>query len=176
VSTEVGSNKHARPFTIDRVLHWIAAALMLFMLLEMGGQIHLTDYQAKGIEDHKYDAYLVHLVLGGLLTFLLITRLFWNKANPQLEKRLNFSSTFHRHFVSIYHKGFYLLLFVMVASGFIAMRNGDVVISFVSSQWFPSLEPDKKLFNQALELHLFLEDLLYLYIIIHVFGALHNRR
>ena len=161
---------------IDRVLHWVSALLVLFMLMEMGGQIHLTDYQVKGFVDHRYDAYVTHMMLGGLLTVLLIARLFWSHKHPSLAKRLNFSGPFHRHFVSIYHKLFYLILFVMVITGVIAMGNGEVVIALGDSQLFPFEQVNKRLFNQALDIHLFLEDLLYLYILIHVLGALHNKK
>jgi len=55
-----------RSYVIDRVLHWSSSALILFMLLMMGSQVHNTDYRIKGAIEHKQDAIEVHFIMGGV--------------------------------------------------------------------------------------------------------------
>ncbi|KZN55816.1 hypothetical protein [Pseudoalteromonas luteoviolacea] len=50
-------------YIVDRSLHWLAACLILFILMKMSAQIHTINYQIKGQVLHRQDAIQTHALM-----------------------------------------------------------------------------------------------------------------
>ena len=61
-----------KSFIIDRVLHWISALTIIFLLFDMGTGIHNIDYRIKGAVQHKQDAIELHVTAAIVLLATLI--------------------------------------------------------------------------------------------------------
>ncbi len=50
-------------YIVDRVLHWLSAFLLLFMLMNLSTQLHNVNWEIKGQLEHRQDAVEMHAVL-----------------------------------------------------------------------------------------------------------------
>lgn len=163
-------------YIIDRVLHWAAAFVILYMLLNMGTLVHNVDYQIKGEMLHKQDAVSTHLIQGVLLFIILIARLAWSRWFLADEHKTRVDNAKHQWLVTIIHSGFYLLLFAMLVTGFIMANNYEFPLPVLDNLVLSETGVDKQTFYRFHDIHLWIEDVLYFLIVLHVAGAFYHRR
>ena len=163
-------------YVIDRVLHWSSSALILFMLLIMGSQIHNTDYRIKGAIEHKQDAIEVHFIMGVLVLLLLLIRFFWSKFYLPQSRKPVFNSPMHKSIVYIVHSLMYLVLFSLIVTGFFMVTNYEHPLHILNLISFSQNQTEKGIFNQANEIHIYLESAIYFLIALHFAGAMYSKR
>ena len=163
-------------FVIDRVLHWSSSLLILFMLLVMGSQIHNTDYRIKGVIEHKQDAIEIHFIMGFLLLLLLLSRMIWSTFFLPASGKTAFTHVLHKNVVRVVHFSMYFVLFSLILSGFLMVINYEHPLYIVNIVTFSQGQTKTLLFNQANEIHLYLQSALYFLLVIHFAGAMYNRR
>lgn len=165
-----------KSYVIDRVLHWSSSLLILFMLLVMGSQIHNTDYRIKGAIEHKQDAIEIHFIMGFLLLVLLLSRIIWSKFFLPEKRKATFNSLMHKNIVRVVHFSLYFVLFSLIVSGVLMITNYEHPLSILNIVSFSLGETKQFIFNQANEIHLYLESAIYFLIAMHFAGALYSRR
>ena len=150
--------------------------LILFMLLIMGTQIHNTDYRFKGAIEHKQDAIEIHFIMGALVLLFLLIRLIWSRFLLPESRKPVFNSAMHKRFVHIVHLLMYLALFSLMATGLIMVTNYEHPLYILNFVAFSVCETNPSVFNQANELHLYLESAIYLLIATHFIGVMYSRK
>jgi cytochrome b561 len=165
-----------RSYVIDRVLHWSSSALILFMLLIMGSQIHNTDYRIKGAIEHKQDAIEIHFIMGTFVFLLLILRFYWSKFHLPQSRKPHFSSSKHKLAVYIVHTLMYFVLFSLIGKGILMVSNYEHPLHILNILTFSQGPTEIGIFNLANKFHLYLESAIYFLIAMHFAGAIYSRR
>ena len=162
-------------YLIERILHWSAALLIVYMLFSMGTQIHNVDWTIKGEQLHKQDAISAHLIQGFVLVFLVLARLIWNRVFPYRDSKMVLSNNWHKYLVYGVHACMLMLLLGFIGSGILMLNHGVVPIDFLSFV-FPAQEVDQQLYFQAYNFHGLMEDTFYVLLFVHIAGGLRNHR
>jgi len=139
----------------------------------MGSQIHNTDYRIKGAIEHKQDAIEVHFIMGFLVLLLLLSRIIWSKFFLPESRKTTFNSLLHNNIVKVVHFSMYLVLFSLIVSGVFMVTNYEHPLSILNIISFSLGETKLFIFNQANEIHLYLESAIYFLIAMHFAGALY---
>lgn len=163
-------------YIVDRVLHWVAALAILLLLTDMGTRIHYVDYEIKGIAQHKQDAVEIHMTYALVLFVSMFARLFWRKFYLHSDYQLQFHSTKHKLVVTVIHSGMYLVLGLLMVTGFFMVSNYEHALHFYQLFTFSDSNTDKLTFVSANDWHLWFESLMYFLLIFHIAGAIYNRR
>ncbi|MBQ4879101.1 cytochrome b/b6 domain-containing protein [Pseudoalteromonas luteoviolacea] len=166
-------NKH---YLIDRSLHWFAAFLILFILMNMGTQIHNIDYRIKGQALHRQDAIETHALMALGVFGLILARLGWEKLFVNRLPRQPMRSTFHLGLVKSVHACFYLILSGLVITGLGMAINAEVVIQLFGVQLSDAISSDGRFYAKMLDIHLMLIDTLWWLIGLHFLGVLYARK
>ncbi|OCQ22798.1 hypothetical protein A7985_02240 [Pseudoalteromonas luteoviolacea] len=167
------ANKH---YIVDRSLHWFAAFLILFILMNMGAQIHTINYQIKGQILHRQDAIQTHALMAMGVFTLIILRFIWEKLFIAKLKRQPIQGECHKWFVQTIHACFYLILTGLVLTGLGMAVNADVVIHLFGVQVSDVAESDGRFYAKMLAIHLQLITLLWWLIMLHFAGVIYARR
>ncbi len=165
-----------KSYVIDRILHWLSSALILFMLSMMGTQIHNTDYRIKGAIEHKQDAIEIHFIMGALVLLLLFLRFFWSKFYLPESRKPKFSSSTHKLVVYIIHTLLYFVLFALIVTGIFMVTNYEHPLHILNFITLSQGQTKIEIFNLANEFHLYLESAIYFLIAMHFAGAMYSRR
>lgn len=163
-------------YVVERILHWVSALAILLLLTDMGTRIHYVDYEIKGIVQHKQDAIEVHITYALILLVAMCARLIWRKFFLHKQYQLQFSSRQHKWLVTLVHSSMYIILGGLMLTGLLMVLNYEQALNFYQLVTFSDNAVDKLAFVKANEWHLLLESSIYLLIIIHIAGAIYNRR
>ncbi|MCG7549927.1 cytochrome b/b6 domain-containing protein [Pseudoalteromonas sp. Of7M-16] len=163
-------------YIVDRTLHWFAAFLILFILMNMSAQIHTIDYQIKGQELHRQESIQTHALMALGVFTLVLTRLIWEKLFSGKLTRQPIQSRAHAILVKIVHGGFYLILSGLVVTGVGMAINAEVVIYLFGLQFSDAVSRDGHFYASMLDIHLMLIDTLWWVIAAHFVGVLYARR
>jgi cytochrome b561 len=165
-----------KSYVVDRVLHWASSVLIMFIFFTMGSQIHNTDYTIKGPIEHKQDAIEIHFIMVTLVLFLLFSRIIWSKFFLSESRKPKFNSSIHKNIVRVVHFSIYFVLFLLVVSGLAMVSNYEHPLFILNIISFSEGETEQSLFNQANELHIYLENTLYYLIAVHFAGAMYSKK
>ncbi|MEC8328345.1 MAG: cytochrome b/b6 domain-containing protein [Pseudomonadota bacterium] len=165
-----------KSYQIDRILHWISALAILFMLLDMGTRIHNVDYRIKGAIGHKQDAIEIHIAVAFILLLSLICRLVWYHFFLHEEHKLKYESVNHKWLVRIVHTTMYTTLFLFMVSGTLMVTNYEHPLNIFDVIQLSEADTNNLTFNMANSWHLYFESIIYFLILVHFIGALYNRR
>ena len=148
-----------------RAVHWIMAVAIVAMFLLGLWMVTLTYYSP-----YYRIAPDIHRSVGMLLLLMLVVRFLWRLANPQPDDAE--LSPFERTGARIVHWGFYPLLFLLMASGYlISTADGRPIEVF---NWFnvPALVNDKGLEDPAGEVHRVLAYVAIIVVALHAAASL----
>ena len=162
--------------TLDRILHWLSAVAILFLLFDMGTRIHNIDYRTKGAIQHKQDAIELHVTIAAMLFIILVMRILWSRYCLHPDHRPNYHNSKHQWLVKLVHTSMYFTLFAMMISGIAMVTNYEHALSMWDVFTLSIQDTNQALFVNANNWHLRLESLLYLLIFVHFAGAIYNRR
>ncbi len=110
------------------ILHWLIAAVV-FGLFGLG--LYMTELTY--YDQWYHEAPHIHRSIGVLLFIAMLLRLFWRLANPA-PAPLASHKVWERHLARLVHIGLYLMLFVLMLSGYlITTADGRPIYVF---DWF----------------------------------------
>jgi len=161
---------------VDRVLHWLSAGAIIFLLFDMGTRIHSIDYRVKGAIQHKQDAIELHVAIAFVLFVTLVGRMVWYRFFLDQAYHLKYESNKHKCLVRTVHLGMYLTLFLFMISGLFMVTNYEHSLNIFGFISLSEANADKLIFNSANNWHLYFESSIYLLIFAHFIGAMYNRR
>lgn len=161
-------------YVIDRVLHWLASLFIMLML--MGNQIHNVDYRIKGAITHKQDAIEIHVMMAAVVLIALIARFIWSRFFLPAARKPHYQSKKHQIIVHSIHTMMYLVIFSLMVTGLLMVNNYKHPLTIANLLTFSQSDVSLLLFNQANNLHLFLESAIYFLITLHLIGAMYSKR
>lgn len=152
---------------VSRVIHWLMAILIVG-LFAMG--LYMTSL---GYYDALYHTLpWWHKSVGLSIFLLLILRVIWKSTNPE-PRSLTTHSAFEKKAASLTHKSFYLLISLIVVSGYFISTAKGKGVSFFDWLEIPALiEPITEQADQAGAIHLWLAYALAAFVVAHAAGAL----
>ena len=169
-------NMNTKEYIVDRVLHWVSALLLLFMLLNMASVIHNVDYKIKGQVEHKQDAIELHATVGAFLIICLIARIIWVKLYETRIPRTHMKTNRHELFVKVTHFFMFVLPLLLVTSGVAMAINSNIPLSIFGFDISPNKEGYREFFHVAHNAHLNLITAIWWLIGIHFVGILISKR
>lgn len=168
--------KHSKAYITDRILHWVSSLTLLFLLLNMGAQIHYVDYQVKGQIEHRQDAIELHATVGIMLILLLVTRLLWGKLHANHIPRTSVEKNAHKVFILGTHVLLYLVPIGLLISGLLMVTNIDIPLSIFGVSIDKDMQGFIDIYQVAQTIHLNLITLIWWLIGIHVIGIMYAKR
>ena len=164
------------PYIIDRALHWIAALLLLFMLMNLSTQLHNVDWDIKGQLLHRQDAVEVHALMG--ITLLVVT--FLRVIFPYLTKtrlpRVIPKSAKHAAFIKITHIAMYICIVMLVVTGVLMINNYEIPLTMLGVELPPDRDAFYAVFPQIHQVHMLLKQSIWWLIGIHFIGIMYAKR
>lgn len=163
-------------YIIDRILHWVSAFTILFLLFDMGTRIHNVDYRIKGEIEHKQDAIELHVSIAFLLLLTIFCRIIWRKFFLDEKFQTRYKSRKHRWLVNSVHVAMYSTIFLMMISGLFMINNYEHPIELFNLIELSKGYTEKFTYLSANNWHLNLESILYSLIFLHFIGAIYHNR
>lgn len=151
---------------ISRLLHWIMALGILFMLA-LGTRL----------ADLKPDLstlwlYGLHKTIGILVLTLAVLRLIWHRISPP-PPPIGPPTTFASRAARAAHLLFYVLLIAIPLSGWFASSATGIDVMIFDRFTLPAIAPVSELWEKrGFALHSVLTKLLFGLILVHILGAL----
>jgi cytochrome b561 len=151
-----------------RFLHWTVAVLVLLML---AAGLVMTGNVGRALQDSLF---IFHKNTGALLIFIIALRLAWRAthAAPPLPHSV---PPLQRRVARATHALLYLLLIVMVASGFVRVTMGGFPIELMDWLGVPRFMPkDERVAEVAKAIHATTKNALIVLIALHVAAAAYH--
>lgn len=161
---------------IDRILHWLSAGAIIFLLFDIGFKVHTVDYRIKGAVQHKQDAIELHLLVALLLFVLLLARIVWYRFFLDASYRLKYESPKHKVATRLIHFSFYGILFLLMITGVIMVLNYEHPLNILGVIPLSESNVVRADFFNAHNWHLYFESAVYLLILVHLAGVMYSRR
>jgi cytochrome b561 len=151
-----------------RLLHWVVAVLVLLML---AAGLVMTANVGRGLQDTLF---IFHKNTGTLLIFIIALRLVWRATHkaPPLPDSL---PSLQRQAAHLNHLLLYLLLIVMVSSGFVRVTTGGFPIELMDRLGVPHFMPkNEAVAETAKAIHATAKSALIALIALHVAAAAYH--
>ncbi len=146
-------------------IHWMTLALLILNFL-LGKNLENYDFTA---ENFRY--YRVHALVGALIFFMTLWRLYLLKKHRDKLPELEYYSAAHRLMVKGVHLLIYLLLLAIPLSGiYMIYSSGAYVVDL--GKPFPE---GAKLSHDLIEFHETLVGILIVLVVLHLAGVLHYK-
>ncbi len=166
----------SKAYIVDRTLHWISAFLLLFMLMNLSGQLHNVNWDIKGQLTHRQEAVEIHALIGVILVGLTIARLIFYYLCKTSIQRITPESEKHALFIQTTHITMYLCIFLLAATGIALVNNYEIPLSVFGIDISPDKENFYKVFPKLHDIHIFLKQAIWWLIAIHFFGIMYAKK
>ena len=155
--------------TVAIVLHWLSAALVLFMV----GLGWIMDEIPKGTPERAY-WFNLHKSIGITIGLLVVVRLLWRLAHkpPPLPSTM---PAWEVAAARVTHALLYALLVAMPLVGFLASNYSRFGVKFFGLQIGPFFPEDQAMRDALQALHGALAWVLVVLVVVHVAAALKHR-
>jgi cytochrome b561 len=150
------------------LLHWIAALVILVLLVHGWWMVHMTP------RPERLANYTWHAALGYDFMALLVLRLLWRWANP-VPTLPDGLQRWERIAAHAGHFGLYLLMFAASISGWaVAATFRTPITKDLLGLTLPQIVSDRAFRNFYEESHVVLSYLLAALVVVHILGALRH--
>ena len=166
----------SKPYIVDRALHWISAVLILYMLTNMGSQIHLVDYRIKGQVEHRQEAIEFHATIGAILLLVLIGRFLWFRLYQAQIPRSEIANKVHNRFIKLTHVLLYLVVGSLALTGLMMTFNSELNLNALGMLLSDGSGYNLQAYADFQSVHLNLITAFWWLIGIHFVGAIYARR
>ncbi len=154
---------------VSRLLHWVMAALILFML-GLGSQIVRMEVSLSNLW-----LFGLHKSVGLLLLCIVLFRIAWNRASPP-PRPLSDGIAWHDTLATAVHRTFYILLLAIPMAGWVGSSASGLDVVLFERWTLPPIAPVSEAWEDgAFALHSLLTKLLFGLLLLHVGGALTRR-
>ncbi len=123
---------------VARLLHWVMA-IVIFGMFALGLWMHNLSFYSPWY----HTAPNIHKSIGILLFFTLIARIVWRLINPKPDN--NYLKPFERKVSHLVHWAMYVILFVLMATGYLISTLGGRSVSVFDLFDVPSVFENKAL-------------------------------
>ncbi|MCW8093309.1 cytochrome b/b6 domain-containing protein [Alteromonas sp. ASW11-130] len=166
----------SKTYIIDRALHWAAALLLLFMLMNLSTQLHNVDWDIKGQVEHRQDAVEWHAIIGIILLLLTVVRIIFPKLSKNVIPRVKPKSRNHAFFIKTTHIAMYICIGLLVITGIAMINNYEISLHVFGIELAPSRENFFEIFPKFHEIHMLLKQAIWWLIGIHFVGILYAKK
>lgn len=170
------ANTSSKAYFFDRVMHWIGALLLLFMLMNLSTQLHNVDWQIKGQVEHRQDAVETHALIGIILLTVTLLRVVYpfllNKPLPRVQPR----SKAHEWFVKSTHLALYAGIAGLVVTGLAMIDNYEIPISLFGFEFQGTKDEFYQVFPPLHAIHMLLKQAIWWLVAVHFVGILYAKR
>ena len=164
------TNSTTRYGSVSRTLHWLAAALIITLVI--------VGLYMSGLDDNdpnRLGIYSLHKSFGILVALLLVARVLWLGLSPAPALPSVFSTT-ERRLTKGLQSLLYLLMALVPVGGYVMSMAGGHPVSFFGLFDLPVLlEKNKAVGGFAHEGHELMAFAIIALVLIHVAGALKHR-
>ena len=157
-----------------KVIHWLMAAIILTLIM-VG--IYMADLPRVTEEEKQFamQLYGMHKSFGVVIMLLVVMRVVWLLANPNLPLPAVFNGK-ERLLVESLKKLLYLMMFLMPISGYLMANAGGHPIMFFGLFELPALIGENKAVGGVIKvLHMLGGWAMLLVVLVHMAGALKHR-
>lgn len=165
-----------KPYLTERILHWVSALLILYMLMNMSSMIHIADYTQAGTEAHREQVVSSHASVGAVLVVLLMIRILWSHIFRKHVERLSIDKPIHRYLVKGTHVLLYSALFLLPLTGVMMILNSEMTISILGTEVMGNSGYHSKGYGKFHDMHLNLITATWWLIFIHFVGVMAARK
>ncbi len=166
----------SKSYIIDRALHWSAALLLLFMLMNLSTQLHNVNWDIKGQLEHRQAAVQTHAVIGLILLALTFTRIIFVKFTGTALPRVVPKSPRHALFIKFTHFSMYLCIGLLALTGMVMINNYEIPLHVWGIELSPSPATFFETFPQFHDVHMLLKQAIWWLIGIHFVGILYAKK
>lgn len=166
----------SKTYIVDRVLHWVSALVLLFMLMNLSTQLHHVDWDIKGQLLHRQDAVEIHAIMGIILVVLTIGRIVYSHFSETKLNRVQPKSIWHQRFIQITHIALYTCILSLVATGVLLINHYEIPLTVYGIELPPDREGFYDTFPVIRSIHLQLREAIWWLIAIHFVGIMYAKR
>lgn len=174
--SQIDSVLKSKPFLAERIVHWVSALLILYMLMNMSSMIHIADYTKLGTDAHREQVVTTHASTGAILVILLTIRILWSHFYRSQIIRLCIDKPLHRYLVKGTHILLYAALFMLPFTGVMMILNSEMQVSILGIEIAGTSGYHSKEYGTFHDLHLNLITATWWLIFIHFFGVMAARK
>lgn len=165
-----------KAYIFDRVLHWLSAALLLFMLMNLSSQLHNVDWDIKGQVVHRQDAVEIHATIGLILLIVTLARIFYSMFNKAALPRIQPKGPKHAAFIKVIHLALYFCILGLVVTGLVMFNNYEIPLSLFGIELQPSKQDFYSIFPDIHRIHMLLRNTIWWLIGIHFVGIMYAKK
>ena len=147
------------------IAHWVTVILLVINAY-MGLQLEKLE-ETKGLTPETFGNFKVHALIGALILFITLYRMYVKRKNLDKLPQLQYYSETHKKVVNGVHAAMYFLLILIPLVGMINMYQAGV-FGVCFGKEFPQ---NPALSHTLHEIHEFLAKLLLVLVIAHVGGV-----
>ncbi|MCV2883208.1 cytochrome b/b6 domain-containing protein [Aestuariibacter sp. AA17] len=163
-------------YIVDRALHWSAALMLLFMLLNLSSLLHNIDWDIKGQITHRQEAVEIHALVGILLLVVTFVRIVMPFVSKEKIPRIKPTSTAHKVFIQATHIALYSCITLLVLTGIIMINNYEIPIHIFGFVVGDNKEAFYDFFPKVHAIHILLKDSIWWLIAIHFVGIMYAKK
>ena len=163
-------------YITDRLIHWISAFLLIFMLMNLSTQLHNIDWDIKGQLLHRQNAVEAHAVVGLLLFALTIGRLLFTWLNKAKLKRTTPRSKKHGLMIKTTHTALYVCLMSLAITGSAMISHYEIPLTVLGVELQPEKVGFYDFFPTVHQIHMVLKQAIWWLLGIHVVGVIMAKR
>lgn len=167
---------HSKSYIIDRALHWIAALLLLFMLMNLSTQLHNVDWDIKGQLLHRQEAVEVHALAGFALLAVTLFRILFPFLTKTPLPRVEPKSPKHGFFIKTTHMAMYLCIVMLVVTGVLMVNNYEIPLTILGVELSPDKDAFYGVFPKIHQIHMLLKQAIWWLIGIHFVGIMYAKK
>lgn len=165
-----------KAYYTDRLLHWVSAFLLLFMLLNLSSQLHNVDWAIKGQLEHRQDAVEMHAFVGITLILFIFARLIFPLVVKSHVKRIEPKTRLHAGFIKVTHLALYVCIILLVTTGIVMVKNYEIPLTIIGIDISPDKNAFYSVFPKFYEIHMVLQEVIWWLIAIHFAGVMYAKR
>jgi len=165
-----------KAYVFERVLHWLSALFLLFMLMNLSTQLHNVDWDIKGQVEHRQDALEWHGTIGVVLLVLTLVRIIYPFLSKASIPRVIPTSSKHAAVIKVTHLALYLCIFSLVVSGLAMFNHYEIPLVLFGVEVAPNKPGFYDVFPKIHQIHMLLRDVIWWLIGIHFIGIMYAKR
>ena len=163
-------------YITDRVMHWFAALMLLFMLMNLSSQLHNVDWDIKGQLLHRQSAVELHATVGIILLLVTLARVFYPYFISKPLPRTIPSNKKHAVFIRITHIALYACIGALGVTGLAMLVRYEIPLSVLGVALEPSKDAFYAEFPSIHQIHMQLQRAVWWLVGIHFVGIIAAKR
>ncbi len=166
----------SKSYIVDRILHWVSAFLLLFMLMNLSTQLHNVNWEIKGQLEHRQDAVEAHALIGITLVLFTFARLIFPYLSKSKIPRVEPKTKNHAFFIKLTHIALYSCILLLAATGIALINNYEIPLTVLGIEIAPDKQSFYSSFPKIHDIHMVLKQTIWWLIAIHFVGIMYAKK